>query len=132
VAHRAKWQALGNSRCDRLFAGHTCREQRPHTIHWCAECGAKAVDENGDPLPETDQPALSGPITSRSDYADGMTDGLGGRGPDFARLALGANRLNAYERGYIDSGDAAPRPGQAVHDDCGHPDWPDCPHYGSP
>lgn len=23
-------------------------------------------------------------------------------------------------------------PGVAVHDDCGHPDWPDCPHYSYP
>lgn len=22
-----------------------------------------------------------------------------------------------------------PGPGVAVHPDCGHPDWPDCPHY---
>lgn len=40
------------------------------------------------------------------DYADGMADGLAGRDPEFERLALGANRLNAYERGYIDSGKA--------------------------
>ena len=40
----------------------------------------------------------------RDDYADGMADGLEGRDPQFERLALGANRLNAYERGYIDSG----------------------------
>lgn len=41
---------------------------------------------------------------SHQDYDDGMTDGLADKPPDFERLALGANRLNDYERGYIDSG----------------------------
>lgn len=43
---------------------------------------------------------------SKQDYADGMADGLADLPPNVERLALGANRLNAYERGYIDSGDA--------------------------
>lgn len=43
---------------------------------------------------------------AEQDYADGMADGLADRDPQFDRLALGANRLNAYERGYIDSGQA--------------------------
>lgn len=43
---------------------------------------------------------------NRDDYADGMADGLADRDPQLDRLALGANRLNAYERGYIDSGKA--------------------------
>ncbi len=38
------------------------------------------------------------------DYADGMADGLADRPPRFDRLALGANRVNDYEAGYIDSG----------------------------
>lgn len=41
---------------------------------------------------------------SQQDYDDGMADGLADRDPDFERLALGANRLNDYERGYIASG----------------------------
>ena len=36
-----------------------------------------------------------------------MADGLADRDPQFDRLALGANRLNDYERGYTDSGDEA-------------------------
>jgi len=44
---------------------------------------------------------------SEQDYADGMADGLADRDPQFDRLALGAHRLNDYERGYIDSGEAA-------------------------
>jgi hypothetical protein len=46
---------------------------------------------------------------NEQDYADGMADGLAGKPPDPDRLAYGANRLNDYERGYIDSGpDADP------------------------
>jgi hypothetical protein len=41
---------------------------------------------------------------SEQDYADGWEDGMAGYSPNFWRLALGANRLNDYERGYIDSG----------------------------
>lgn len=37
-----------------------------------------------------------------------MADGLADRDPDFNRLALGSNRLNDYERGYLDSRDRAP------------------------
>lgn len=42
---------------------------------------------------------------SQQDYEDGMADGLADRDPDPKRLALGADRLNDYERGYVDSGD---------------------------
>jgi hypothetical protein len=41
---------------------------------------------------------------SQQDYEDGMADGLADRDPDSDRLAYGANRLNDYERGYVDSG----------------------------
>ena len=41
---------------------------------------------------------------SRADYERGMADGLAGKPPDFDSLALGANSLNDYERGYVDSG----------------------------
>ncbi len=37
-------------------------------------------------------------------YERGWADGKAGRDPDIDRLALGATRLNDYERGYIDSG----------------------------
>ena len=36
-------------------------------------------------------------------YRDGWDDGMAGRDPDPDRLAYGSDRLNAYERGYIDS-----------------------------
>jgi hypothetical protein len=53
------------------------------------------------------------------DYLDGWADGEAGRDPAFDRLALGWNHLNDYERGYVDSGQAAYRfpvttPGGAV------------------
>ena len=38
------------------------------------------------------------------DYADGFRDGSAGKEPAFERLALGANYLNDYEKGYVDSG----------------------------
>ena len=41
---------------------------------------------------------------SERDYTEGLTDGLAGKPPEFDRLALGANSLNDYERGYIASG----------------------------
>lgn len=41
---------------------------------------------------------------SDRDYHDGWADGKAGRDPDSARCALGANRVNDYEAGYIDSG----------------------------
>ena len=41
---------------------------------------------------------------SQQDYDDGWADGIAGLDPQTDRLALGANRLNDYERGYIDSG----------------------------
>lgn len=41
---------------------------------------------------------------SEQDYADGWARGMAGLDPELERLALGANRLNDYERGYIDSG----------------------------
>lgn len=45
------------------------------------------------------------PITTTSqDYLDGLADGQAGKDPDSDRLAYGWNRLNDYERGYIDSG----------------------------
>lgn len=47
---------------------------------------------------------------SQRDYEDGMADGLADRDPDGDRLAYGANRLNDYERGYVDSGNAAGPP----------------------
>lgn len=31
--------------------------------------------------------------------------------------------------GERDTPSTTPTPGVAVHPDCGHPDWPDCPHY---
>jgi hypothetical protein len=34
----------------------------------------------------------------------GWEDGKAGRDPDHDQLALGSDRLNSYERGYIDSG----------------------------
>lgn len=37
-------------------------------------------------------------------YMQGWADGKAGKDPDSAELAYGADRCNAYERGYIDSG----------------------------
>ena len=153
MAHRAMWAAWANSRCDLSpLRGHVCRIQTPHKIHRCEECGAPATDEHGDPLPETDQPALSEPIkvtppvvdlvsrlresvaaarerrlAETSSYDAGMADGTAGRDPDTDRLALGANRLNDYERGYIDAG---PTVGEAAiqHRPGGPgPFYPGCP-----
>lgn len=48
-------------------------------------------------------------------YLQGWTDGKAGRAPDFGELALGSDRLNSYERGYIDSGHfEVPREGAAT------------------
>lgn len=45
-------------------------------------------------------------------YRQGWADGKAGRDPDPGELAYGSDRLNAYERGYIDSGHFdAPREG---------------------
>lgn len=45
-------------------------------------------------------------------YRQGWADGKAGRDPDSRELAYGGDRLNAYERGYIDSGHMdAPRVG---------------------
>ena len=42
----------------------------------------------------------------------GWTDGKADRDPDSSELAYGSDRLNAYERGYVDSGHfEAPREG---------------------
>lgn len=41
---------------------------------------------------------------SEQDYRDGYERGKADLDPEFDRLALGANHLNDYERGYIDSG----------------------------
>lgn len=50
-------------------------------------------------------------------YLDGWADGKADNDPAPDRLALGANRLNDYERGYADSGhlpEPSPaRPGRA-------------------
>ena len=37
-------------------------------------------------------------------YRQGWEDGKADRDPDSRELAYGSDRLNAYERGYIDSG----------------------------
>jgi hypothetical protein len=37
-------------------------------------------------------------------YRQGWADGKAGRDPDSRELAYGSDRLNSYERGYIDSG----------------------------
>ncbi len=47
-------------------------------------------------------------------YWDGYDQGAADRAPDVERMALGANRLNSYERGYIDSGHAVQRRGHAA------------------
>ena len=41
------------------------------------------------------------------DYRDGYRDGKADKDPASDRLAYGANRLNDYERGYIDAGNPA-------------------------
>ncbi len=41
------------------------------------------------------------------DYLDGLADGRADKDPDPERLAYGCNRMNDYERGYIDSGTTA-------------------------
>lgn len=30
---------------------------------------------------------------------------------------------------HVETPASMPAPGQALHAQCGHPDWPDCPHY---
>lgn len=52
---------------------------------------------------------------SDQDYHDGWNDGKAGRGPDVDRMALGRNRCNDYEIGYLDSGfgDVPQRPSPA-------------------
>jgi len=37
-------------------------------------------------------------------YRQGWEDGKADRDPDSRELAYGSDRLNAYERGYVDSG----------------------------
>ena len=45
-------------------------------------------------------------------YLQGWADGKADRDPDPRELAYGSDRLNSYERGYIDSGHfEAPREG---------------------
>lgn len=45
------------------------------------------------------------PATTPSrDYLDGLADGQADKDPDPERLAYGWNRLNDYERGYVDAG----------------------------
>lgn len=51
---------------------------------------------------------------SGKDHDDGFRDGSLGKGPDWQRLALGANSLNDYEKGYIDSGRARQGPAHPV------------------
>jgi hypothetical protein len=46
------------------------------------------------------------PSGESQNYRDGWADGMAGNDPDAARTAGGATRLNDYERGYIDSGEA--------------------------
>jgi len=62
-------------------------------------------------------------MSAEQDYADGLADGLAGRDPDPSRIAYGADRLNAYERGYIDSGQAEEHSGvfSALGDEICHP-----------
>lgn len=50
---------------------------------------------------------------SQKDYDEGMSDGLADLDPNSDRLAYGANRLNDYERGYIDSG-SSEKPYKAI------------------
>ena len=48
-------------------------------------------------------------------YLQGWTDGRADLPPDPAELAYGSDRLNSYERGYIDSGHfEVPREGAAT------------------
>ena len=49
---------------------------------------------------------MAAPEAESDNYKRGWADGMAGKDPDFESLALGANRLNDYERGYIDSGRA--------------------------
>lgn len=48
--------------------------------------------------------------TSEELYEEGMADGAAGKEPNVDRLALGASKLNSYERGYIASGAVLKKP----------------------
>ena len=43
-------------------------------------------------------------MNESQDYLDGWADGEAEKDPDIDRMWLGANQLNDYERGYVDSG----------------------------
>jgi hypothetical protein len=43
-------------------------------------------------------------VSESQDYLDGLADGRAGKDPSFERLALGWNRMNDYERGYVAAG----------------------------
>ena len=89
--------------CERNYH-HLCDGWYGHQTHEC-ECSCHT------PTTDEDDPSGGGLL--------GWADGRADRTPDPARLAYGMNRVNDYERGYIDSGRHEPTTNGATMSDHG-------------